>query len=39
VSAYHRLCLGCHRNIGIGPITCIKCHEKREVQNWAADAD
>ncbi len=38
VSAYHRMCLGCHRNVGIGPITCVKCHEERETQNWAADA-
>jgi len=39
VSAYHRMCLGCHRSIGAGPITCVKCHEEREAQNWVADQD
>ncbi len=31
VSAYHRMCIGCHRNMGIGPITCSECHEEREL--------
>ena len=30
VGAYHRMCLGCHRNTGIGPITCVKCHEEKQ---------
>jgi len=30
VSAYHRMCIGCHRSMGIGPVTCNECHEERE---------
>jgi hypothetical protein len=30
LSAYHRMCMGCHKNMGIGPVTCTKCHEERE---------
>ena len=30
VSAYHRMCIGCHRSMGIGPVTCTECHEERE---------
>ncbi|MBI4832667.1 MAG: hypothetical protein HY801_14170 [Candidatus Lindowbacteria bacterium] len=30
ISAYHRMCLGCHRNMGVGPVGCTKCHEERE---------
>lgn len=30
VSAYHRMCIGCHREVGDGPITCNKCHEEKE---------
>jgi len=31
VSAYHRMCMGCHRSMGIGPVTCTKCHEEIEM--------
>jgi DnaJ-class molecular chaperone len=30
LSAYHRMCMGCHKSMGIGPVTCTKCHEERE---------
>jgi hypothetical protein len=30
ISAYHRMCMGCHRDMGTGPVTCAKCHEERE---------
>lgn len=30
VGAYHRMCIGCHRSMGAGPITCNKCHEEVE---------
>lgn len=30
ISAYHRMCMGCHRNMGSGPVACTKCHEERE---------
>ncbi|MBI5116716.1 hypothetical protein HZA56_09610 [Candidatus Poribacteria bacterium] len=30
ISAYHRMCLGCHRNMGVGPVGCTKCHEEKE---------
>ncbi len=30
VSAYHRMCIGCHRGMGLGPVTCDTCHEERE---------
>ena len=30
VGAYHRMCIGCHRSMGDGPITCNKCHEEKE---------
>ncbi len=31
VGAYHRMCIGCHRDMGSGPIACNKCHEEKEV--------
>lgn len=30
VGAYHRSCLGCHKDRGVGPITCEECHESQE---------
>ena len=30
VSSYHRMCIGCHRETGLGPITCSTCHEEKE---------
>ncbi len=30
ISAYHRMCMGCHRGMGTGPVACTKCHEERE---------
>jgi len=28
--AYHRQCMGCHRQMGMGPSRCEGCHEPRE---------
>jgi hypothetical protein len=36
LSAYHRMCIGCHRDTGIGPVGCAKCHGEWEVQDWLA---
>jgi hypothetical protein len=30
ISAYHRMCMGCHQDMGTGPVACTKCHEERE---------
>jgi len=30
ISSYHRMCIGCHRETALGPISCNKCHEERE---------
>lgn len=27
--AYHLQCMGCHREIGAGPVGCTECHEKK----------
>lgn len=29
LGAYHRLCLGCHKEMGIKPINCTGCHEEK----------
>jgi len=29
VGSYHQMCLGCHRDMGMGPVKCLKCHQKR----------
>lgn len=39
LSAYHRMCIGCHRNTGIGPVTCTRCHEDSEIESLAANFD
>ena len=28
VGSYHQMCLGCHTDMGTGPVACVKCHEK-----------
>jgi len=27
--AYHRQCLGCHKEMGSGPVGCTDCHKKK----------
>ncbi len=29
VGADHQRCMGCHRNMGLGPVACKKCHQAR----------
>ena len=37
VGAYHQSCLGCHKDRGVGPITCDECHvpEDTEISGMA----
>lgn len=28
--AFHRKCMGCHKEYDSGPVGCIECHEKKE---------
>ncbi len=29
VGAYHQRCLGCHQDMGLGPVACKRCHQAR----------
>lgn len=39
VGSYHQMCLGCHTDMGTGPVSCEKCHAKVDDGNKQADVN